>query len=303
MLTKEQFFREVIEVVPQYEDDNGWFRFERGGIWDKGHIIQFVLMAWRCYQGVTRSALQMILLGDTKIRSDKELVMSFGLASAGGVQEEKDRAMVEQIIGGRPANAPAGPAVAVVGPGSILSTRMWSPILNDALIIAGAHCRQDCLFALNEDERRDWGLHIGAAEFDKRRAVFGEAVKRPGVLPASPPAPGALRASPPAPGATPQDRWAAFFRRNPRVFWDRGNPRVFVRELLGLKLFGYSPVFSEEQLGFACTNPGLANTAGFRAYLQGLRAARFHTRDRLALMRGISEFLFGDPARLQDIGA
>jgi hypothetical protein len=201
--------------------------------------------------------------------------------------------MIEQIAGGRPANAPAGPAVAVVGPGSILSTRMWSPILNDALIIAGAHCRQDFLFALNEDERRDWGLHIGAAEFDRRRAVFGEAVQRPVVRPASPP----------APGAAPRDRWAAFFRRNPRIFWDRGNPRVFVRELLGLKLFGYSPVFSGEQLGFACTNPGAANAAGFRAYLQGLRAARFHARDRVALMRAVSEFLFGDPARLQDLGA
>jgi hypothetical protein len=259
---------------------------------------------------VTRNALQMILLGDTKIRSDKELVMSFGLASAGGVQEEKDRAMVEQIIGGRPANAPAGPAVAVVGPGSILSTKMWSPILNDALIIAGAHCRQDFLFAMNEDERRDWGLHIGGEEFERRRAVFGEAVARPGAvlavpggLRASPPAPGALRASPPAPGAKMLERWAAFFRRNPRIFWERGNPRVFVRELLGLKMFGYSPEFSDQQLGFACASPGLANAAGFRAYLQGLRAARFHARDRLALMRTVSEFLFRDPARLQDVGA
>jgi hypothetical protein len=250
-------------------------------------------MAWRCYEGVTRNALQMILLGDTKIRSDADLVMSFGLASAGGIQEDKDRAMVEQIIAERPANAPAGPAVAVVGPGSILSTRMWSPILNDALIIAGAHTRQDFLFALNDDERRDWGLHIGAEEFERRRAVFGEAVKRPGVLPASPP----------APAAKMLDRWAAFFRRNPRIFWDRGNPRVFVRELLGLKLFGYSPELSDQQLGFACTNPGAANIAGFRAYLQGLRAARFHARDRLALMRSVSEFLFGDPVRLADLGA
>jgi hypothetical protein len=293
MLTKEQFFRDVMDVVPQYEDDNAWFRFERGGIWDKGHMIQFILMAWRCYQGVTRNALQTILLGDTKIRSDAQLVMSFGLASAGGVQEEKDREMVQKLMDERRRPAKAGPATDVVGPGSILSTKMWSPILNDALIIAGAHGRQDFLFALNEDERQDWGLHIGAAEFDKRRAVFGEAVKRPGAPPASPP----------APGAKLKERWASFFRRNPRIFWDRGNPRVFVRELIGLKFFGYSPEFSDLQLGFACTNPGAANVASFRTYLQGLRALGFHSRDRLALMGAVSEFLFEDRAVLQGIGA
>ena len=181
-----------------------------------------------------------------------------------------------------------GTAVEIMGPGSILSAKRWSPALNDALMLAGIHHYHEFHFALNGDEQHAWReltSRSGGAnpEFAKRIERFGAAVRVQDK-------------------SKPIERvWLDFFHRVPRVFWESGNPRVFVRELMGLKLFGYKPVFTEHELGFVFTGRGQAPT--FMNYLKGLREIGLERRDRSSIMRALGEFLFQDAAALSSIGA
>jgi len=284
-----EFFMQLTSCIRQYDQDNQWFGFLRGGqSWSKGTWIQFIAAAWKLYENARRSP--MILLGDTKIRSDPTLLFNFGLAAnAKTPQEEKDRLMVEEMVRKRADLASGwrvGGAVELMGPGSILSAKQWSPMLNDSLMLAAISMRRDFLFALNDDEQAVWardieggGARIGAAAFANRAAAFGPTVG----------------------GRTPeQQMWLSLIKKVPRILWENGNPRVFVRELLGLKFFGYKPVFTRHQLGFRHQAGGLE--ANFQNYLDGLKAVGLHNRERMKIMSALGEFLFQDAKALQGIG-
>ncbi len=149
--------------------------------------------------------------------------------------------------------------VEMMGPGSILSAKRWSPLLNDALMLGGIISRQDFHFALNTDEQATWRnltmKHIGGAELHRRRAVFGSAVN----------------AAPKPALSSEKELWLKFLHQVPRVLWqNNGTPRVFVRELLGLKIFGYQPVFTLHEIGFIPTGGG-GKAPTFENYLAGLR--------------------------------
>lgn len=295
-MNEKQFFLELTACVAQYDRDNQWFGFLRGGqAWSKGTWIQFIVAAWKLYENASRS--QMILLGDTKIRSDPHLLFNFGLAAnANSPQEAADRAMVEAMMDKRVGIAQggrAGPAEKVMGTGAILSAQRWSPMLNDALMLAGIHGKLDFHFALNDDEQATWARDIeplmprhaaasspAAADFAARRARFGSAV---------------------ATRTREQQLWLTFIKKVPRILWERGNPRVFVRELLGLKFFGYMPVFTRHELGFVYVGGGLEPT--FQNYLNGLRSVGLDSRDRGRLMAALGEFLFQDAKALATVGA
>jgi len=296
-MNKQMFFDQVTQVADQYDQDNQWFGFQRGGqSWSQGTWIQFILAAWKLHEKACTNQLHMILLGDTKIRSDAELLFNFGLvANTNSPQEEKDKQLVADLMAKRTAiarQAKTGPAVEMMGPGSILSAQRWSPMLNDALMLGGIEGGQEFHFALNDDEQKSWASLMdsqsGQKEFEKRRAVFGKAVSV---------------ASKPAYGSEAHVRslWLKFIHTVPRVLWERGNPRVFVRELLGLKFFGYKPVFTLHELGFAPTGGGKPPT--FPNYVNGLRDAGMTNRDRVTIMRNLGEFLFGDAKALEGIGA
>jgi hypothetical protein len=289
-----QFFDQVTRVADQYNQDNQWFGFQRGGqAWSKGTWVQFIIAAWKLYQKAGTNQLQMILLGDTKIRSDAELLMNFGLVSNTNTpQEAKDIKLVEELMAKRAAiarNSIFKDPVNIMGPGSILSAQRWSPLLNDALMLGGIIGRQEFHFVLNTDEQAIWAQltskYIGKAELERRRAVFGAAAKTP-LKPAL---------------SSEQELWLRFFRQAPRVLWENNKPRVFVRELLGLKFFGYKPVFSIYELGFCSTGGGNAPT--FQNYLTGLNTVGFHLPNRGSIMRTLSEFLFNDVDALRDVGA
>ena len=298
-MNKEQFFDQLTQVAVQYDEDNQWFGFQRGGpVWSQGTWIDFVLAAWELYQNARATQLQMTLLGDTKIRSDPGLLLNFGLvANTTRPQEDKDRLLVSKLMNERrwiARGSSFNTAVEMMGPGSILSARRWSPMLNDSLMLAGISLHQDFHFALNEDERAVWhslttidrsapGPLYVKPEFAKRIEQFGS-VFRPEVK-----------------GLDPKETWLQFFRLVPRVFWEKGSPRVFVREVLGLKFFGYKPVFTLQELGFTYSGGGQMPT--FQNYLTGLRAVGFGQRERLSIMSSLSEFLFDDVNALQDIGA
>lgn len=316
------FVSEIAPLVDIYKRDNTWYKWNTGYN-NASSTDELVFVAWKCYKGTTNNALGRVVLGDTKIRSDRELVQSFGLASAAGVQEDADRLAMDALMQKRigwAAGGRVGAPTEVIGPGSILSTKHWSPLLNDALILAGIHTQQDFHLALNDDEQKLWaGLPrvssaptelvrarkpgsasatpgIGQSEFDKRRAMFGAATKS---APANTPTfPAPLGASPPA---SAQEKWARFICEHPRVLWEAWGPRVFARELLGLKFFGYTPYFSDIELGFTCTDRGKAAAASFQAYLQGLSALGYEKANRSAVIGALSEFLFDDVNALKSI--
>lgn len=296
-MNKAQFFEQVTQVAIQYDNDNQWFGFQRGGPpWSRGTWIQYILAAWKLFQNASTNHLQTVLLGDTKIRSDAALLMNFGLvANTNAPQEDADRQLVENLMLRRTgiARGTQHAAVELMGQGSILSAKRWSPLLNDALMLAAILGRQDFLFALNEDEQAVWSQlatahgvrYIGSGELQRRQAVFGPAVQRTTTARTS-----------------EQELWLKFLHAVPRVLWERGTPRVFVRELLGLKFFGYEPVFTMHQLGFRHTDKG-TKVPTFPNYLAGLNEVGLHSANRPAIMRALSEFLFNDTTSLNNIGA
>ena len=123
-------------------------------------------------------------------------------------------------------------------------------------------------------------------EFERRRSVFGAATKTPITESAE---------------TMAKNLWLKFLHEVPRVLWERGNPRVFVRELLGLKFFGYKPVFSA--YGLAFQSGANSNYATFATYLTNLHDAGKDGRDRSKIMTELSTFLFQNPAALQKVGA
>lgn len=278
-MTSKDFVEEVSALRQQYNEDNQWFGFARGGpSWSRGNWEQFVMAAWKLYQKAGTNQLQSILLGDTKIRSDSALLLNFGLVSNTNTpQEQKDIDLVQQLIKERAKIASNPDAkemqtpVELMGPGSILSAERWSPLLNDALMLGGIRASQTFYFALNVDEQEKWKRLENSANTS---------------LPQEKAA---------------QDLWLRFFNAVPRVLWENGNPRVFVRELLGLKRFGYQPVFSLYQLGFA-PPPGSGNET-FEGYLKFLNEVGLHLRNRKKIMETLSQFLFNNDTALAGVGA
>ena len=270
-MNKMQFFEELVQCAGQYDQDNQWFGFTKGGTeWSQGTWIQFIIAAWKLYQNVNSNQLGMILLGDTKIRSDPALLLNFGLAAnSSSPQEEKDKKLVQDMMSKRKEIAKGSKSkqpVDIMGPGSILSAKRWSPMLNDAFMLGGIQTLQDFHFALNTDEQLVWQeLTSGNTNLDA------------------------------------QETWLKFINKVPRVLWERGRPRVFARELLGLKTFGYKPVFTLHELGFIHSGGGQAPT--FQNYLSALNQAGFQNSDRANIMRLLSEFLFGDATSLSAVGA
>ena len=286
------FTKAAYDAYPLYKAENSWFHFE---IEPTAHGIY---SCWTAYQKTDAPSAGVLLLGDTKIRTDNDLVRNFGLSSANGVQEEETRRDMEELqrqrdaiaagaragssaaaaarsaspslpampmagsglVGGASSGTtplPAGGAISVVGAGSILSTQGWSPMLNDAFVIGGVHAEHEFHLALSSEEN----------------SIFE-----------------ALNSAVP-----PKDLWRDFFRRNPVSFWNTqyGVPRVFTRELLGLRAFGYKPEFSQHQLGFRADDKNKSDSASFDKYCEALRNAKMTPMgEKTTVIQHIAEFLF-----------
>jgi hypothetical protein len=215
-----QFVEQFRLCGNRYELENAWFKKEW---W--GDQRQYILAAWRLYRCAARSSLGMLLLGSAKIRKDPTLLANFGLTSAGGVNDPTELEILKEVERHRMAarTAPAlHDAPAVVGPGSILNDRNWTPFLNDAYILGGVHAGLEFHFA-EDDVNRYY-------EFLDRRALFERNQKPPDMM----------------------ERWRGFFRAHPELLWSKTPwaPRILARELIGLKAFGYTPKLSADQLSF-----------------------------------------------------
>lgn len=221
-----------------------------------------ILNAWRLYKCANRASLGMLILGGAKIRKDPALVGNFGVTSQAGATDPEEKALVAELERLRVTQRLA-PGLAdapdVAGPGSILSDRTWTPLLNDAFILGGAHAGHE--FHLAEDSAETY------FNFRKTRAVFEPD------------------------RATPEEKWMGFFKAHPEMLWDRkaDTPRVLARELIGLKAFGYTAELSPVQLSFRRTSGGYPT---FRHYLNALASANCRPGYSAELLRYISRFLF-----------
>lgn len=269
-----QFLNHLEPLYEQYKTDNRWVSW-----WTNPQTD--ILNSWRLYRAAYQSSVGFLLLGDTKIRKDPALVMNFGLSSAGGVQDPPEVRLVEELQRKRGLVPADRNAPRVVGVGSILSDKNWTPMLNDSFVLGGIHRGQQ--FHLAEDEAHRFMNRptsgpqtIGREALEQRRAVFGAAVRF-------------------QPGAEAVYRaWKEFFRANPTQFWGPWGPRVFAREVLGLRAFGYHPVFKEQALIFTTASPGTSSQATFSEYLNTLRSVNFQVPDRAAILTAIRQYLFFD---------
>ena len=99
--------------------------------------------------------------------------------------------------------------------------------------------------------------------------------------------------------------WRAFFQTKQYLLWDRGYPRVFVRELLGLQKFGYQAAPTAINLSFDVSDEAIAKGATFKAYCQHLKDSGFYANKRQDVLRIIARFLFGESNEraLDNVGA
>jgi hypothetical protein len=260
------FMQQLDACGNRYEIEDSWYAKNQ---WGDRH--KYSLNAWNLYYRASTNALGMLLLGDGKIRKDSPLIGNFGISSVGGAWDPAEKALVKEQEARR-AQLRTAPglrdAPRVQGPGSVLSDVGWTPLMNDAYILGGAHGRHEFHLALEdvEDSSRPESKTL-AHDFALLRQT------------------------------NPRERWQAFFQAKPDILWDPklNAPRVLTRELIGLKTCGYVAQFSLAQLSFA-SRGGDGTTFG--EYLDALAASGYRSKNRKTLMDLLSQFLFQKPGLL-----
>ncbi|QUM80346.1 MULTISPECIES: hypothetical protein [unclassified Moritella] len=258
MYNLNRFFEEITQLAPSYIAHHSWVSWD----WTQSDNI---LNSWWLYKNAKKSSLGFLLLGGTQIRKDEALLFNFGLSSHGGVQEKEELALVSRLIEKRCELRKQTPLInsnSMVSTGSVLSDKNWNPILNDCFILGGVTGLQD--FHLAESRYNQFSITINPSIRNKM---------------------------------SDKDKWKCYFQCYIGDIWDYkyNVPRVFARELLGLKLFGYKPVFKFGQLFFTPGDKSKASTASFTAYLNYLiKTGTTSSNPRKTLME-IASFLFDDP--------
>jgi len=263
MWTNDEYWIHARNTWERYNDQDSWFKG-----WGTGQGDLVILAALKIYRCVSNCDL-FPLLGDYKIRSDRTLLQNFGLASGSGVSTADDQKLIDEVDAIRKKLGPQYSPKPAAGTGSILNDIKWTPLLNDSFILGGVHRGQEFHMALQ-----------GAESFieDARKAAFAGAQKKV-----------------PLAEEVYKEAWKRYLRATPDVLWNGKEqvPRVFARELMGLKTFGYAPEFNFGGLGFYGTSHG--TSADFAQYLKALDAAGFAKKDtKQQILSAVSEFLFQD---------
>ena len=264
-------------VMQRYRAENDWYK--RWPPSDQDAITS----ARRLYAAANTNALGFLLLGDAKIRSG-DLLFNFGLTSANGLSDAREAQAIADVFARRQglAQGTNQPAVKALGPGSILNDKDWTPLMNDAYILGGVHDRQDFHWA---EEGLAQHSFLSKDDFLKNRDVFGAA---------APNYQAALRRD----EAYYKDKLLHYLlgRSN---FWAGGVVRIFARELIGLKRFGYRFVVRDQRLSFAAGTGGADAT--FTEYLDALREVGFDKGNAAAINAALGEFLFDDRTALSGL--
>jgi len=281
MLSAQEFTGQLLHLKDQYRNDNTWVGNWKSGSWnDENTMASYIQCAYNLYKSTATNALRLTLLGGTEIRVNEAYVRNFGITGVNGIQDPATRTHVLAEIRNRIGHAlfpnqrtgnPDRKPAPIAGTGSILSEKGWTPILNDSLILGAITARQEFSLALTPEEQNSWDA-LNAHKVTRFSVAASRFEKTPALM----------------------DAWKAFFNANPKMFFDRGNPRVFSRELLGLYFFGYEPIFSWHQLSFQPIR-GKVTRTDFQTYLRKLREVNFHSADTTRIMEALSTFLFKDP--------
>jgi hypothetical protein len=252
--TQSDFMAHTEGLESRYRDENGWFYKSNKTPWKEESQH-----AWLLYTRANENALGTLILGDAKIRTSIDLLKNFGLASGGGLKDANDIWQAEKAqYWRRRVATDKEPVQDVLGPGSILNDKDWSPFLNDAFILGGVHGGQD--------------FHWAEADFQSATQL--DAAK-------------AMREKPYL-----WDSWKKYLLKG-KNFWSGGFVRIFARELIGLKTFHYMPIFTTVEIFF---KPSSVGTPTFAEYLDALLAVNFQlgAGSSAEINRALGEFLFGD---------
>jgi hypothetical protein len=281
--------QEIRNQAANYMADNSWFRFYSPVGGEPMTPDKYAEAAGRAYVHVKKATVP-LLLGDTKLRSDQEITDNFGLSDAEAARAAANPApsrpaipavpvagssVPSAAVSARPPGSPNPPSAAA--PGAVLSNVKWSPMLNDAFILGGIKHKKQFVFTPVGDD-----------------LSFIQSI-----------APSASS----SPAATKEQQiqagmsvWKSFFLTKTYQLWDRGFPRVFARELLGLKKFGYKAAPTATNLSFDCPLPDPPPNVTFAAYLSYLsNECHFQEPNKQKVLEEIGEFLFNDKNALAPI--
>ncbi len=252
--TRSDFMAETETLESRYKDDNKWAYKSSKTSWKEESQN-----AWLLYTKANTNGLGTLLLGDAKIRTSGELLRNFGMTSGSGLSDMGEIWQAEKVQKWRSRVAgPGQSAERVLGPGSILNDKNWTPFLNDAFILGGVHGGQDFHWAEVEFQS---ATQLDAAKAMRDRKYLW-------------------------------DTWRTYLLKGLN-FWSDGFVRIFARELIGLKTFNYMPMFTTVEIFF---KPASAGGGTFKEYLDALSKVKFEegAGASQAINRELGELLFGD---------
>ena len=314
------FIKELLKLKNHYRTRDA-FVTKWGVEWDEDEIYnKCISEALMMYDFRVNSPIPITLLGESALQSDKELLVNFGFASVSDRDEKniinqsgeqpikspvlKREQFIRQLVSEREQaigfikSAPPSPddqlkrlrMPNITGKGSILGDNNWTTMMNDALIIGGVDGHHTFHLALSPKECVLWEKMMSQR----------------------------------APSTTPipfnshewKDIWHDFIEQNPSMIWqgerktsskgiitDYDQPRVFARELLGLKLFGYKPFYTNGEITFQRLDQ--STPTSFVTYtdylLKNYYGPGTEPTNKINTLNEISEFLFDDPHALQKI--
>lgn len=304
-IDKKIFAAEVRKHYATIQGQNSWakkyFELEMTSTCPDAQAVESAERCWSLYVASRDNALGMLLLGEVSMRSKLALVQNFGLTSASGHEDEEPWLSpwlgfdLRDPASARPnlTKIPSGTLDAdknrrlqpLQGPGSILSDRRWTPLMNDAWLLGGVHKRQG--FHLVTEGLGQHKLETALTAIT-RKLVFE--AKRAKFDPTLTPRPAEHQAK-------VQAIWQRWFLDNPTCLYESWGPRVLVRELIGLMRFGYRPVFSRQELAFECDDTNAAEGATIWAYSEALNTLSFHQGSDISaktkVLKALSNWLFG----------
>ena len=225
------------------------------------------MTALSLYTSLTAPPSTRLVIGDSKIRTDPDLLARYGMATNLSVNPE-DRKLITKRAATLGITLDWQKLVATTG--AILTNANWNSALNDTFILSGVHSGAIFLF---EDESAS-PANIAGRQLGARNAE-GQNV-----------------------GLVGRSQWRSFFNHNPQILWQTmtGKPRILVRELLGLYKFGYRPAFTETTLTFV---PGDANAraptvANYESYTKCLEDGGYSANDKRKVLPVLAKYLFDD---------
>lgn len=299
-VNKQEFIDEITNEYPTIKGQNVWakkyFEYEMPGDSVSQHAEVSAQRCWALYTASRDNALGFLLLGEVSMRSKMDLVQNFGLNSAFGHEDDepwlgpwlgsaiKDPLEAQPLLSNiDPATLDAGNnahLTGLQGPGSILSERLWTPLMNDAWLLGGVHKQQS--------------FHLVTEGLGQEKLVAALDALRD---PAGPAPDEGHGSNDPSLPARVRDVWRQWFVDNPQYLYESWGPRVLARELLGLMRFGYQPKFTQQELGFRCADAQRATDATISAYSEALSELGFHKGNdpaaRSAVLQALSVWLFG----------